>query len=70
MFYNKIIFLDDLLKYSIYNFRDFFLKKETLLVFLKMVKSILIDDQANKLLENVLDSKGALSNTGLIIGTV
>lgn len=34
-----------------------------------VVKSILIDDQANKLLENVLDVNDAVSNTGLIIGT-
>jgi hypothetical protein len=35
-----------------------------------MVKSIVIDDHANKLLENLLDKKVSFANTGLIIGTV
>lgn len=35
-----------------------------------MVKSILIDDDANKLLQNILAKNDGASKTGLIIGTV
>ncbi len=35
-----------------------------------MVKSIVIDDDANKLLENILAKNDSGSKSGLIIGTV
>lgn len=35
-----------------------------------MVKSIVIDDDANRLLENILAKTDGASKTGLIIGTV